>query len=253
MPQSKMGVVDDIEQLRTWMKQGHLFVMDSTGFADGNPWSESKVDFDTNIQRGRNVLASAAGAYAVNLASVRSGTDRVTSLPFRNEPPYDHEALEAFARARQTWRDHPTEAIQAVHLLVGLLLVEGGTTHRFFDALSDETGNPLVRADDLLGFLRAALLKMEARAEDYAETSTFAAVKASAGNEVRRRNDVAVSDLHLLMALLRAPGASVTKALAQRRTSPQECLSYLDALHPTVYTTARSTFPSAPGAGSAGG
>ena len=52
-----------------------------------------------------------------------------------------------------------------------------------------------------------------------------------------------VDDLHLLFALLRQPGASIAKALVQRKTSPAECLTLLDRMHPAINPVARSEFP----------
>jgi len=248
-PMSDDGIITDRQLLVDWLDSGELFVMDSTGFATSNPFWKQRVDFAENAKKGKELMKEARRLVAVNLAAVRPDYERgrpgITPLPFRREPPYGESALHALWLSRQVWKEAPTTHIQSVHLLLGLLKMGDGITQKFFNRLAQHTSNALLTADKLGAYLMAGLRQVaDSLTGEPMETEGYMAAKLAAKQEASRLGALMVEDLHLLFALLRQPGASLAKALQQRKTSQAACLAYLEQLYPLSKTAARSVFPS---------
>jgi hypothetical protein len=249
-PRSSEAVITDQVQVGAWVRADDLFVMDSTGFASGNPFWTEPVDFERCVVKGQELLARARRIYALNLAALRPDPEThrpgITPLPFRREPPYGERALLALWLSRQAWRALPTTRIQSTHLLAGLLQVTGGAAPGFFDLLAGMTANPRLTSDNVHTHLVAGLgrIARSPSAGEPDEAEGFSIAKTAAKSEAARLHAAIVEDLHLLLALFRRPGASVDKALQQLGTSPAECLALLEHIHPAAGTPVRSEFPS---------
>jgi hypothetical protein len=248
-PATTKALSTDRREVVQWVDDRRLIVMDSTGFTVGNPFWGRKVDWDENARKGLELLQEARRVFLINLIGARPdpGTARVgvTPIPIRREPPFGERALRSFWSSRQAWKQAPTELLQGTHLLIGLLDVDGGAAREFFQTVARDTSNALLYPDELRGFLFKGLYRIsKSPIREVVESPTFGIVRSDCKEEASRRQSLMVDDLHLLCALLRHPGSSVTKALSQRRTSPQECLAYLERLYPVPIAPRRSEFPS---------
>jgi tetratricopeptide (TPR) repeat protein len=248
-PATRDIVIEDKDQIEAWIMSGALWVMETTGFTQGNPFWGKPVTYEACAAKGVELAHQAQRILGVNLAAARPdyalGRPGITPLPFRCEPPFGESALLAFWAARQAWQEAPTAQIQSTHLLRGLLHAQDSLVRKFFDQLSQTTQNPQVASAALDGLLAAGLKQIQqTNIGEPEESEGYRLARSMAIQEAQRLNASMVEDLHLLLALLRHPGVSVEKAFRQRRTSCAECLAFLEQLYPPQSTQNRSQFPS---------
>ncbi len=247
-PLTEEIVITDASEVVGWAGK-ELLVLDSTGFVRANPFWGDRVDFEKAAAKGIELLKGTERLIAVNLAAARpdytTGRPGVTPMPFRCEPPYGESALRTLWFAHRAWEEAPTTLIQSAHLLRGLLRLQDGATRRFFDTLANLTANPMASSASLDDYLAAGLRRVAGgRKSEPEESEGYAAAKQAAKIEARRLDSLVVTDVHLLFALLRNPGSSVTKALRHQRTSPEACLALLEHQYPAPAGGAKSEFPS---------
>jgi ATP-dependent Clp protease ATP-binding subunit ClpA len=174
-----------------------------------------------------------------------SGQSRITPLPFRNEPPFGETALKILHLSQEAWVNYPTLQVQSTHLLSGLLEL-GGITKKFFNLLASETGNSKLAAGPLKELIEKGLKQksVSVTRASVQETDGYKATVMQAKQETRRYGALMVEELHLLLSLLRNPGASITKVLRLCGATPKECMSYLELMYPPENKSTVSEFPS---------
>lgn len=242
-------ILMDKEGVTSWIEQGKLLVFETTGVTPNGPFWNDRVSFNEACQKAKALIQASSEILAVNIGAARvdilTGRPLITPIPYRNEPPYGEAALHVFHLAQNAWKRCPTSQLQSTHLLAGLVEYNG-LAKKFFNTLAQETGNQLVQADSLHEFIMNGLKQKVAASPEIpvSETESYITTVQQAKQEARKYGALLVDDLHLLLALLRTQASSVTKVFHSRGTSPKECLSYLELLHPPQNKPSVSEFPS---------
>lgn len=129
-------VIRDVHILLAEVEAGNLMLLECTGIANGARGDGEKLSFDDATRSAETQLSVSKSICAVDIAALRP--------PFGNVVPLRHPLLDpvvakALVVAKEFAFSKMSKTIETVHLVYGLLAVEGRVTTEIFDATGVET------------------------------------------------------------------------------------------------------------------
>jgi len=165
-----------------------------------------RMDFASACDAAVRCLNERPLLFALDVAAARR--DGINPLPFAGEPDWSETAAQVIARAGECARSIGPLNPGIVHLLVGLLAIEGGATREVFEKTGGmEPGRAVRRLEEGLSRLRGR------ESSEVKPTLHHEQALASARALAKRAGSPVVTECNLLMAILEIRSNALEKAL----------------------------------------
>jgi len=198
------------------LKSKRLFLLECVGFAEGYDDYGEKLGFQEAINKAESCLYNNTFLYAVDIVAARWDKN-ITPLPFAGEPQWASDAHDALREAESCARQTQTKFLGTIHLLAGLLNIEGGMTRQIFKSLD-------ISPDDARENLEKDLRALGHKAEEFKPTKNYKYnIPRIAKDRAKRDGSPLILEAHLFFALFDASSGSFDKALASVHTSREQC------------------------------
>jgi hypothetical protein len=192
-----MPLIRDARMLLDEVASGGLVVVDCVGVTRG--FYDRPLPFAEAAAKGREQIMASEAICAVDIGALRSREPNpVRPMEFQLEP----EVIRIYEESRRFAQERGSPLLETAHLLYGILTADGPWT---VDVLAEQGPAVLSRIEGAYQL---------ADAQDPAKpTSSYAQCLVDAQSDAWQRGRASVSELDLLIAVLRSSSTSIKRLL----------------------------------------